>query len=109
MILESLSLLMRAQKAGGKKILLPFISLLLTLLFSGAAARAGQQEHKVERISVDELILLVAKKKPVTIIDVRLTDSYNTKIKGALEIPLDEIESNLKKIPRNTEIVTYCA
>lgn len=64
---------------------------------------------KVERVSVDELILMVAKKKPVTIIDVRHHDTYEEKITGALEIPFDQVEAHLKQIPRNREIITYCA
>ncbi len=64
---------------------------------------------EIERISVDELIVMMAKNRPVTIIDVRNTDSYETKIKGALQIPHDQIASHLKEIPRTREIVTYCA
>lgn len=87
---------------------------LLLLVFSLplSSARAGQDEaelDKVERISVDELILMVARKKPVTIIDVRHHDTYDEKIKGALEIPFDQVEAHLKEIPRAREIVTYCA
>jgi rhodanese-related sulfurtransferase len=62
----------------------------------------------VPRISVDDLILLQAK-KAVFLIDVRVKDSYTEKILGAVQIPIDEIESRLKEIPRNKEIVTYCA
>ncbi len=64
---------------------------------------------RVERVSVDELILMVARKKPVTIIDVRHHDTYEEKIMGALEIPYDQVEAHLKQIPRNREIITYCA
>ena len=64
---------------------------------------------KVERVSVDELILMLAQKKPVTIIDARLLDTYEEKIVGALEIPYDQVEAHLKEIPRNREIITYCA
>jgi rhodanese-like protein len=76
------------------------------------AAPVKQTETKPEdvpRITVDELILMVAKKKPVTIIDVRNLDAYDQKIVGALQIPHDQIEAHLKQIPRDREIVTYCA
>jgi hypothetical protein len=63
----------------------------------------------VPRISVDELILLMAKKKPVVILDVRGKGGYTEKIKGAVQIPLDEIEARMKEIPRNKEIITYCS
>jgi hypothetical protein len=89
------------------------VSLLLLCGLASPRPRPARQDDaeldKVERISVDELILMVAKKKPVTIIDVRHLDSYEEKIVGALEIPWDQIESRLKEIPRNREIVTYCA
>lgn len=72
-------------------------------------AAKSETPGEIERISVDELIMMLAKNKPVTIIDVRKLDSYDTKIIGALEIPHDEIASRLKEVPRTREIVTYCA
>ena len=63
----------------------------------------------VPRISVDELLLIMAKKQPVVVVDVRALDTYSEKIRGALQIPLDEVEARMKEIPRNREIVTYCA
>jgi hypothetical protein len=86
----------------GKKII---FSALLLLFASAALGQTGE----VERVTVDELILMLSKKKPVTVIDVRNLDSYEQKIVGALQIPHDEIKSRLKEIPRNREIVTYCA
>lgn len=99
--------------------------LLLTLLICASSGVAQKKSAKVSapaaqpkkevkpeevgRISVDELILMIANKKPVVIIDVRGLDSYTEKIKGALQIPLDETEARMKEIPRNKEIVTYCA
>ena len=66
--------------------------------------------EEVPRISVDELILMMAKKKGTfVVIDVRVPDSYSDKIRGALQIPHDQIETHLKEIPRNKEIITYCA
>ncbi|MCI0485762.1 MAG: rhodanese-like domain-containing protein [Blastocatellia bacterium] len=109
MNLKDQSSLIRRQKVESRKILLPFFVLLFTALLSQGAALTRQGEDAVGRISVDELILLIAKKKPVSVIDVRNLDSYDSKIRGALQIPLDEVESNLKKIPRNAEVVTYCA
>ncbi len=92
-------------------------SLILFIFSSSASAtrsiRSISQDEaeldKVERVSVDELILMVARKKPVTIIDVRHHDTYEEKITGALEIPYDQIEAHLKQIPRNREVITYCA
>ncbi len=72
-----------------------------------AAARNGAPPAEIGRITLAELKALLARREPVTIIDVR-GDSA-TKIKGALHIPLPEIEARLKEIPRDREIVTYCA
>ena len=110
---------------GGRKLKLKKCFLLLLVLFACASTSLAQKRsakvsaptvkpqkeitpEEVARISVDELILMMAKKKPVVIIDVRHGD-YSEKIKGALQIPLDEIEARMKEIPRNKEIVTYCA
>ena len=76
-----------------------------------AAAQGEPKSAEVERITVDELKVMLAENKPVTIIDVRSPSTYDatdTKIKNAVRIPLDEIEARLKEIPRDREIVTYC-
>jgi hypothetical protein len=100
------------------------LMLLLMLLLIGSSAAAQKKAAKtsapaaqkkeltdtdVPRRSVDELILAMAGKKPIVIIDVRHKGDYPHKIKGALQIPLDEIEARMKEIPRNKEIITYCA
>ena len=72
-----------------------------------AAAQNGAPAAAIERITLAELKALLARRAPVTIIDVR--GDSDTKIKGALHIPLPEIEARLKEIPRDREIVTYCA
>jgi hypothetical protein len=97
--------------------------LMIVLLFGSSAAAQKKTakasaptapkkeitDNDVPRMSVDELILAIAKKKPVVILDVRHKGDYSHKIKGALQIPLDEIEARMKEIPRNKEIITYCA
>ena len=72
-------------------------------------------EHKTEgevpRITVDELKEKLAKNASVFIIDSRSQGSYDNseiKIKGAVRIPMDEIETRLKEIPHDREIVVYC-
>jgi predicted sulfurtransferase len=43
------------------------------------------------------------------IVDVRSIEAYReSHIKGALSIPLDELESRLSELPRNKTIITYC-
>jgi rhodanese-related sulfurtransferase len=83
-----------------------------------AQAKVGQQESvSTEFITADELKAKLARNEPVTIIDVRaatgLLDSDN-KIKGAIYVKLRRLKSRLafpplKDVPRNQEVVTYCA
>jgi 3-mercaptopyruvate sulfurtransferase SseA len=70
-----------------------------------------KEESEIPRIAVDELKEKLAKNAPVFIIDSRSQGSYDgseIKIKGAVRIPADEIESRLSEIPRDREIVVYC-
>jgi len=89
------------------------MAVVLALVCIPAAIGRPNQEQagspEVGRISVDELILLMSKKSPLVVIDVRGKDSYDSKIKGALQIPVDEIEQHLKDIPKDKEVITYCA
>ena len=84
-------------------------ALTILLLAASAFAQERRQPAEVGRISVAELKELLAADRAVTIIDVRTLDSYQQKIKGALSIPLTELETRLGDIPRDREIVTYCA
>jgi hypothetical protein len=79
-------------------------------LASDTIAQASE-DADVERITVDELKAKIAKDEPVTIIDDRSKGSYEsseTQIKGSIRITVDEIQSRLKEIPRDHEVVTYC-
>jgi hypothetical protein len=71
----------------------------------------GSEDADIERITVDELKAKIAKTEPVTIIDDRSEGSYEsseTQIKGSIRMTVDEIQSRIKEIPRDREIVTYC-
>ncbi len=92
-----------------KRALAGALTMLLLLAASAFAQEARRQPAEVARISVAELKELLAANRPVTIVDVRTLDSYEQKIKGALSIPLGELEARLGDIPRDREIVTYCS
>ena len=81
---------------------------LVALVCASFTTQAAAQTHDAERITVDELKALMAR-GPVFILDVR--GSGETKIKGARQIPLDQLESRLDELPARGagEIVTYCA
>ncbi len=84
----------------------------LALLFIGGAstqprAATPQGADGAERISIVDFKTLLAARTPVTVIDVR--GDSEQKIKGAIHVPLADIEARLAEIPRDREIVTYCA
>jgi rhodanese-related sulfurtransferase len=86
------------------------VLLLMTLLVT-LPAFAQEKEDKVERITVEELKAKLAQNERVVIIDVRGADydTSNAKIKGAIRIPPADLKARLGEIPRDREIVTYCA
>ena len=76
----------------------------------GVSTSSAQEQQQSGRISVDELKTLLASAggaEEVIILDVR--GEADAKIKGALHIPLDQLEARLGEIPGGREVVTYCA
>ena len=86
------------------------------ILLSSMVAHA-QDAPNISMISADELKTKFASNHPVTIIDVRSSEGYaasSTTIKGALHFKVRKLRSRLtyppfKDLPRDREIVTYCA
>jgi rhodanese-related sulfurtransferase len=88
---------------------------------NGAAFARGelapQNSSETEFITADELKAKLAKNQPVTIIDVRGANGLSEngdKIKGAVYVKLRRLKYRLgfpplKDVPRNREVVTYCA
>lgn len=79
---------------------------------------SGQDKSpQIERISAQELKSKLAGKKPLTIIDVRATNAFvysDKKIKGAIHLKLRRLKHRLSlpplnNLPRDREIITYCA
>ena len=63
------------------------------------------------RISVEEVKQRMDRHEPVAFVDCRNPTAWeqsNTKLPGAIRIPADAVENNLKKIPSDRLIVTYC-
>jgi rhodanese-related sulfurtransferase len=93
---------------------------ILALIVIGLTAIAAQAQTAapvVEMISAEELKAKVASNHPVTIIDVRSSEGYaasTTTVKGAIHFKLRKLKSRLiypplKDLPKDREIVTYCA
>ncbi|AGA33371.1 Transcriptional regulator, ArsR family [Thioalkalivibrio nitratireducens DSM 14787] len=54
-------------------------------------------------------VMKLARRGEVTVIDVRPRDEFHSgHIKGAINIPLEELGQHLAELPRDREIVTYC-
>jgi rhodanese-related sulfurtransferase len=77
----------------------------------------AQDAPAVEMITADELKAKVTSNHPVTIIDVRSSEGYaasSTTVKGAIHFKLRKLKYRLqyppmKNVPKDQEIVTYCA
>jgi len=73
-----------------------------------AAPQPGQEfGDGVPRITVQELKAKMDKKEKVTVVDVRA--SIATMIKGAIHIPLNDLEKRLNELPKDHLIVTVCS
>lgn len=67
-----------------------------------------ESRDALEPVQADDLLDRV-KDGLVTVIDVRPSEEYaQGHIAGALSIPLDELSCELKRIPRDREVVAYC-
>jgi predicted sulfurtransferase len=63
----------------------------------------------IQRITPEEVREALKKGKAI-LIDVRNEASYKAgHIKGAHSIPLSELESRVKELPRKKMIITYCS
>ena len=98
---------------GKRKLIL---SLILVVGLSFAAV-AHAQQPVVNTITAEELKTMMANNQPVTVIDVRSSESFansTTTLKGSLHFKVRKLRDRLnfpplKDLPRNREIVTYCA
>lgn len=67
-------------------------------------------QTEVKNISASQARDLIEKDKDVFILDVRTKEEYDdAHIKGANLIPIQELEANLNKIPKDKKIVVHCA
>ena len=90
--------------------------LLFVLIVAGLSA-VSTRAQTVETITAEELMAKLAGNQPVMIIDVRSPQGYaasTTTIKGAIHFKVRKLKSRLKyaplkDLPKDREIVTYCA
>lgn len=90
---------------------------ILVVVVAAVMTAQAQQSTPVNTITVEELKAKMARNEPVTIIDVRSSEGFansSTTVKGSIHFKLRRLKSRLrfaplKDLPRDTEIVTYCA
>ena len=94
------------------------ITLALLVVGLGVVVTAQtQQAPSVSMITAEELKAKLAKNEPVTVLDVRSSEGFansGTTVKGSIHYKLRKLKYRLqyppfKNLPRNSEIVTYCA
>ena len=77
----------------------------------------SQMSPQVLFVTAEELKAKLARNEPVTVIDVRASSEFaesENKIKGAIHVKVRKLQSRLalpplKNVPRDSEVVTYCA
>jgi rhodanese-related sulfurtransferase len=83
-------------------------TLLLALalfLTAGMALAAGHQD-----ITATQARSLLEQKKTMVLLDVRTPDEFRqARLKGALLIPINEVERRLGELPKGRPILVYCA
>jgi len=65
--------------------------------------------YEVKDISAKQARELIDKEKDVIVVDVRTREKYNeVHIKGANLIPVQELEQNIHKIPKDKKVIVHC-
>ena len=93
------------------------ITLVLFVVGFAVATAQAQQAPSVSMITAEELKAKMANNESVTVIDVRSSQGFansGTTVKGSIHFKLRKLKYRLqyppfKNLPRNSEIVTYCA
>jgi rhodanese-related sulfurtransferase len=68
-----------------------------------------KEERKYTSLDTDEVMDFIKNNSNSIIIDVRGKEEYKSEhIKGAKNIPLDDIEKKIGSFPRNRPIIIYC-
>lgn len=76
------------------------------------APEKAEENAPADRITIEQLKRKLDAKEKVVIIDTRQGGAWigtTVKIKSARHITLDDLEAQMKTLPKNREIVAYCA
>ena len=93
------------------------ITLVLLVVGLAVVAAHAQQAPSVSMMTAEELKAKMANNEAVTVVDVRSSEGFansGTTVKGSIHFKLRKLKYRLqyppfKDLPRNSEIVTYCA
>jgi rhodanese-related sulfurtransferase len=67
-----------------------------------------EKRNSLEALKIDELLNRI-KSKNVVVLDIRPASEFdNGHIPGAINIPIETLAAQLKKLPKNKEYVAYC-
>jgi rhodanese-related sulfurtransferase len=81
------------------------VLVVLMVLTAGVALAAPHRE-----VTVSQARALLAEKKNMVLLDVRTPDEFRqARLKGALLIPINELERRLAEIPKGRPVMVYCA
>ena len=63
------------------------------------------------RITVDEVKGLMDRHEPIAFVDSRNPEAWresDVTLPGCIRIPVDAVEQNVRKLPKDRLIITYC-
>lgn len=84
------------------------VLIVLALSLGAPAAASAGGEEGVTFIGVDELRRMQSSPRLISLVDVRSADEFRDgRIKGAVNVPLTELERRFKEIPLQGLVVLY--
>lgn len=84
-----------------------FIAILIAAL---ALTASLSQAVGPDNVTSTQAQALLAKQKSMFVLDVRTPDEYRqARLKGALLVPLGELNRRVREIPRDRPVLVYCA
>jgi rhodanese-related sulfurtransferase len=86
-----------------------YIAFLLFLLITAYNYLKPKESRNYTSINTDEARRMLENDQNIMLIDVRNENEYNSEhLKNAKNIPLNQLEKRIKKLPRDKDIIIYC-
>jgi rhodanese-related sulfurtransferase len=78
-------------------------------LWSYSLEAAHESEDIVDTVTPERVKYYLDNKEPLVIVDLRATKQFQEKrLPGARSIPINELEKNLRQIPKTGRVILYC-